>query len=163
MRWKEAVLQADFGVYGVVEPLALDRWTGSYGSTGSSRTTAIGVRHDIEGTVVEVNTYSTASRIPPDHRLRLRIGRLLRGIVESGSEPVALPVRLEIDIVPFVRDVALDGVDTEFSCVRVDGMEAWAGETVLGDGTTVEIVAGQAVPGLALGTLLERDLIELAA
>lgn len=76
---------------------------------------------------------------------------------------MALPVRLEIDIVPFVRGIAVDGVDTEFSCIRVDGMEAWAGETVLGDGTMVEIVAGQAVPGLALGTLLERDLLELAS
>ncbi|MCP3976966.1 MAG: hypothetical protein GY720_20960, partial [bacterium] len=97
MRWSDAVRRADFEVYGIVQPSPARRWAGSYGADGSSATTDLGVLHDIDGAFVEVNTLSSRNRIPPDHRLRLRIGRLLPGVVESTAGSIELPLRLQID------------------------------------------------------------------
>ncbi|MCP4967211.1 MAG: hypothetical protein GY926_18520 [bacterium] len=161
MRWSDAVRRADFEVYGIVQPSPARRWAGSYGADGSSATTDLGVLHDIDGAFVEVNTLSSRNRIPPDHRLRLRIGRLLPGVVESTGGSIELPLRLQIDILPTERSIAVDGETTDFSCVTVGG-HGWAGEATMGDGSIVEIFASEEVPGLTLTSLRELDLLGLA-
>ncbi len=161
MRWNDAVRRADFKVYSMGEPSPTRRWAGSYGADGSSATTDLGVLHDVNGVFVEVNTLSSRNRMPRDHRLRTRIGRLLPGVMEPAAGPVELPLRLQIEVVPSERSIAVDGERTDFSCVTVGG-SGWAGEATLGDGSVVEMFAAEEVPGLTLVSLRELDLLDLA-
>lgn len=161
MNWSEAVARLDFEVYGVVEPEPNGRAPGNYGSDGSSAMIDIGVRHDIDGSIVDVETLSTRSRIPADHRLRLRIGRLLPALVESDTGPVTLPLELTGEVTAFDRPILVDGISIVFTCVRLDGVDSWGGEATLANGSIVSIAAADEVSGLALGTVDKLDLLDL--
>ncbi len=161
MNWSEAVARLDFDVYGVVEPGPDGRAPGNYGADGSSSMIDIGVRHDLEGSMVDVEALSTRSRIPADHRLRLRIGRLLPTLMESDTGPVAFPLQLTVEVVAFERPVVVDGNSIVFDCVRIDGLKSWGGEANLADGTTISVTAAEEIVGLALAPISKLDLLDL--
>lgn len=163
MDWSEAVGRADFEVYGVAEPEPTGCAAGSYSSDhGSQMMLGLSVRHDINGAMVDVQTLSARSRISEDQRLRSRIGKLLTVIFESGIGPIDLPLQLTLNLISFRRSVAIDGDTAEFSCVKVDGLEAWAGErTFPDDGVVVEVVASAEIPDLALSARRKLDLLDL--
>ncbi|MCP5028472.1 MAG: hypothetical protein GY929_19520 [Actinomycetia bacterium] len=72
-----------------------------------------------------------------------------------------LPLRLQIDVLPTERSIAVDGESADFSCVVVGG-QGRTGEATSGDGSVVEVFASEEVPGLTLTSLRELDLLGLA-
>lgn len=149
-RWHDAADRAEFTFYEPVAPGRRHRWAGGFGCGRDTETpTALEVLADVDGVKVSVDTRLQDRRLPHQPRdvgLGPMALDLLTSLLLDGTD---LQLPMSINLVADDRTIVVDGQETPFAGVRIEGSPRWLGETDLAD-VIVRVTLFGDLPALSL-------------